>query len=328
VLDPVAAFRPATLHDADAVVGLMRAYYAEDGYAFDEHDARQAFGALLADPTLGRAWVAVHDGSIVAYVILTLGYSLEFRGRDAFVDELYVTPHMRSRGLGRAALALAEDASRDLGVRALHLEVERNKVAALSLYRRRGFVNHDRYLMTKHLVTAILAMLLAACGPADDAAAGATSAAAPPASAAWTVTETGWGPIRAGMSVADARAALGGELPGPVNPECDHVKPPGAPPGLLLMVARGQVARVEVSDSAVATSAGARVGDAEARINALYPGRVETRPHKYVDGHYLIVRRRALADSLHRLVFETDGQRVTRYRGGRVPEIEWVEGCS
>jgi hypothetical protein len=28
------------------------------------------------------------------------------------------------------------------------------------------------------------------------------------------------------------------------------------------------------------------------------------------------------------LVFETDGNRVTMFRGGRLPEVKWVEGCS
>lgn len=177
----------------------------------------------------------------------------------------------------------------------------------------------------------VLAALAACATDADTAArGGATTAAdAPPdSSASWTITETGWGPIRAGMSVADARAALGGDLPDPANRECDHLRPSRGPQGLLIMVVGGQVVRVEVSDTTVATAAGARVGDTEARISALYPGRVQTGPHKYVDGHYLVVRRGAGADSVHRLVFETDGQRVTRYRSGRIPEVEWVEGCS
>jgi hypothetical protein len=141
------------------------------------------------------------------------------------------------------------------------------------------------------------------------------------------MSESGWGPIRAGTSVGAARTALGGQLAEPANRECDHVRPPGGPAGVLLMVVGGQVARVEVSDSAVATTAGARIADTEARINQLYSGRVQTTPHKYTDGHYLTVRGSG-ADSVHRLVFETDGQRVTRYRGGRMPEVEWVEGCS
>jgi hypothetical protein len=175
-------------------------------------------------------------------------------------------------------------------------------------------------------------LLLTACAqerdaPADSplASAGSTSTAGSPAT--WRLSETGWGPIRAGMSVAEARATLGGQLAEPGNRECDHVRPPSGPAGVLLMIVGGEVARVQVRDSSVATTAGARIGDTEARINQLYPGRVRTTPHKYTDGHYLTVAG-AGADSVHRLVFETDGQRVTEYRAGRIPEVEWVEGCS
>ncbi len=60
----------------------------------------------------------------------------------------------------------------------------------------------------------------------------------------------------------------------------------------------------------------------------LYPGQVSISPHKYVDGHYLIVTPSAPADSTYRLVFETDGKLVTRFRSGKMPEVTWVEGCS
>jgi hypothetical protein len=176
-------------------------------------------------------------------------------------------------------------------------------------------------------------LLAAACAragdtPADSPAAssGSTGRASVDSPRMWRMSEFGWGPIRAGMSIDDARAALGDSLAEPDNRECDHVAPPNAPAGVLLMTVAGRVARVEVRDSTVATTAGARVGDMEARINQLYPGRVQTTPHKYTDGRYLIVRG-AGADSVHRLVFETDGQRVTQYRAGRIPEVEWVEGC-
>jgi hypothetical protein len=180
-------------------------------------------------------------------------------------------------------------------------------------------------------------MLLLACARPNQATsdsgdasavAGDRSLAAPPsATVGWRVTEMGWGPIRAGMTVAEARVALGGQLPEPINRECDHIRPPDGPQGVLVMTVNGQVARVEVRDTTVVTAAGARVGDTEARINALYPGRVRTTPHKYVDGHYLIVPRGPGADSIYRLVFETDGRLVTRLRGGRLPQVEWVEGC-
>lgn len=147
-------FRPATVGDAESIVALMRTYYAEEGYPFTEAATRAVVAELLRDPVLGRVWVAQGAGEVAAYVVLTFGYSLEYGGRDAFVDDLYVAAAHRGRGLGTAGLAVAELACRDLGVRALHLEVERRKRRARSLYRRLGFVEHDRHLMTKRLAAA------------------------------------------------------------------------------------------------------------------------------------------------------------------------------
>ena len=84
-------------------------------------------------------------------MILTLGYSFEFRGRDAFIDELYIEPEFRRRGLGRRALEFVEEKARALGVNALHLEVDRGNDPAMELYRRTGYENHGRRLLTKWL---------------------------------------------------------------------------------------------------------------------------------------------------------------------------------
>jgi len=73
------------------------------------------------------------------------------RGREAFVDELLIAESHRGRGLGREALEVAEEYCRQAGVNALHLEVERHRETALELYRRRGFEDFERYLMTKWL---------------------------------------------------------------------------------------------------------------------------------------------------------------------------------
>jgi ribosomal protein S18 acetylase RimI-like enzyme len=42
-----------------------------------------------------------------------------------------------------------EEACRDHGITALHLEVERTNLRAAALYRRLGFRDHDRYLLTQ-----------------------------------------------------------------------------------------------------------------------------------------------------------------------------------
>ena len=83
--------------------------------------------------------------------MLTLGFSLEFLGRDAFVDELFVAPKHRGRGLGLAAIRFLEPVAAQLGVAALHLEVGPDNEKALGLYRRAGFEDRRHRLMTKLL---------------------------------------------------------------------------------------------------------------------------------------------------------------------------------
>jgi ribosomal protein S18 acetylase RimI-like enzyme len=143
--------RNARASDVPALLALQAAYYRDDGYPFVESVARGVWERLLADGKLGRAWVVEAGPELVGYVVLTLGYSLEYQGLDAFVDEVYLRPEWRGRGLGRAALERAESASVELGVRALHLEIERGKDEAQGLYRSFGFVDDGRILMTKRI---------------------------------------------------------------------------------------------------------------------------------------------------------------------------------
>jgi GNAT superfamily N-acetyltransferase len=129
----------------------MKQYYAEDHYQFSEANGG-ALTHLLKNPTLGRVWLIMLDDLAVGYMVLAFGYSLEFQGRDAFVDEIFIERAHRGKGIGAHAMKILEDACRELGVHALHLEVERHKPAALGLYRKCGFEDHERYVMTKRIV--------------------------------------------------------------------------------------------------------------------------------------------------------------------------------
>ena len=143
------AFVAARREDGGLVLEMMREYYAYDGLRFDETVAARALDELLADQRLGEVWLITSEEARIGYCVLALGYSLEFGGRDAFVDEIYVRESHRRRGIGRRAIAFLEGRCAELGVRALHLEVERANVAAQRLYSELGFADHDRYLKTK-----------------------------------------------------------------------------------------------------------------------------------------------------------------------------------
>ena len=144
-------YRPATEADVDHILPMMERYYAEDGYGFDAARAAAAAGTLLANESLGRLWVAVVDGRVAGYLAVTLGFSLEYGGFDAFLDELYIDTPFRRRGLGREAIDVAVAYCRERGVRALHLEVEDHRDAAKRLYEAAEFELHDRHLMSRIL---------------------------------------------------------------------------------------------------------------------------------------------------------------------------------
>jgi hypothetical protein len=133
------------------------------------------------------------------------------------------------------------------------------------------------------------------------------------------------------MSVAEATAQIAG-FSVPATPDsagCAYAVWTQAPRGVAIMLEHGRIIRVEVREGVVSTAAGARIGDAEARIHDLYGSRMITEPHKYDQaGHYLVVTPEQPADSAFRLVFEADGKRVTRFRGGLRPAVEYVEGCA
>lgn len=189
----------------------------------------------------------------------------------------------------------------------------------------------------RHLPAPLLLALLVACRaetrPGNRASAQDSAVLDAPVTGAddarWTVTARGIGPLHAGMTLDEARTAAAGTLPDTTAAgSCTHVPLAGAPGRVLAMVVDGHIARIEVHDSNIATDRGARVGDDETRIAALYGDRVTVGPHEYTDGHYLVVRPSSAADSAYRLVFETDGNRVLAYRAGLLPAVEWVEGCS
>jgi ribosomal protein S18 acetylase RimI-like enzyme len=143
-------FRLAGESDATTILGFMRELYAMDGTRpLEEEKARRALLGIVGDPMFGRVWVIQDGAEAIGYVILTLGYSLEYGGRDGFIDELFIDEAHRGRGVGRETMRFVEDACRELRVRALHLEVERANTAAQRLYRKFGFADHDRYLLTK-----------------------------------------------------------------------------------------------------------------------------------------------------------------------------------
>ena len=144
----------------------------------------------------------------------------------------------------------------------------------------------------------------------------------------------GYGDLRFGMSAQEARQAWGGELRGvPDGAEpgaCHYLTPTWAkvPSDFALMIEGDRFVRYDVGTDRETAPGGGKVGMDADRIRELYAGRVQESPHKYVEGgRYLKV---SDADGgSGQLVFATDADgKVTSWRAGVPPQVDYVEGCA
>ena len=144
--------RAASNADLEDVLGLMRAMQQEDPWSepFDEASVRRNLAEIIRNSVFGLLFVVGNSGESIAYLAVCFDYSLEYQGKGAWVDELFVSRSYRGQGIATRLLETAEKAAAEHGAKYLHLEVSHGN-PAIELYRRRGFVDHQRYLMTKRI---------------------------------------------------------------------------------------------------------------------------------------------------------------------------------
>jgi ribosomal protein S18 acetylase RimI-like enzyme len=147
-----AGFLPITADTIDRVLPFMSRLYEQDALNYDTARARRVAEWLLANPDHGAIWLIQSEGADCGYLAVTVCVSIEFHGRFAMLDELYIDESARRRGLGPEAVAFAIDWARQRGFAAIRLEVAEENVHAQHVYAKQGFsVHHDRRLMTKWL---------------------------------------------------------------------------------------------------------------------------------------------------------------------------------
>jgi GNAT superfamily N-acetyltransferase len=142
----------ATPNDLDSLLVLMRHMQLDDpwDHPADESIVRKNLLELLHNSVYGIIFIARDEHTPIAYLVICFDFSLEYHGKGAWVDELFVEPTHRGQGIATQLLNLAEISSLENGAQTLHLEVSHAN-SAIELYRRRGFIDHHRFLMTKWL---------------------------------------------------------------------------------------------------------------------------------------------------------------------------------
>ena len=146
------AIHLAARQDAARLLPMMAAFHEEEGLHLDDAHRQAALMPVLDGSPLAQAFIIGPRISPIGYLVLTIGWSIEFGGKDAFIDELYLRPSVRGRGLGSEVLMAAARYLTESDVKAVHLEVDHENAPAIALYEKLGFQSRARYgLMSRML---------------------------------------------------------------------------------------------------------------------------------------------------------------------------------
>lgn len=131
--------RPATIADVPALIALIGELAAFEGL----HHECEVTGPLLAKHLFGpetaaRAIIAHHGGAPAGFAVWYPTFST-FLGRPgAFLEDLYVRPQFRKRGLGRELLVSAGRQAHAAGSARLEWRVLKWNTDALDFYKSLG----------------------------------------------------------------------------------------------------------------------------------------------------------------------------------------------
>lgn len=147
-------FQPIEIHQIDTITTMMQDFYAIDNYPIDIEVSKKLFKEFISDEKLGKAFLICHSNEgrtseLVGYVILTYVFSFEYKGRIAFLDELYIKENFRGKGIGKQTIDFIKEQASNQNVKLIYLEVENHNQNAQKLYLANNFEVHNRKLL-KH----------------------------------------------------------------------------------------------------------------------------------------------------------------------------------
>lgn len=147
-----AALHLAKPDDLSRLLPLVAAFHAEEGLTGSEEARATALTPLLEGSPHGAVYLIGPARAPIGYIIVTFGWSVEFGGLDGFIDEIYIRPGVRGRGVGSEVITALIAMLKSVGMKALHLEVNPSNDQALRLYKRCHFKLRDGF----HLMSRVL----------------------------------------------------------------------------------------------------------------------------------------------------------------------------
>lgn len=141
---------PATAAEHGVLVDLLTRQLAEHDLPADGARVERAVTGILEDQGRGFLLVARVESVAVGVAYVAHHWSLEHGGPSCWLEELYVLPQWRCRGIGSALVRTALERAHAQGCLVMDLEVTADHARAAQLYEREGFrfLRRDRWVRT------------------------------------------------------------------------------------------------------------------------------------------------------------------------------------
>lgn len=129
---------------------LVAAYHREAAISLTDEARQNGVFPLLDGIPHGVIYLIGPARAPIGYIVISFGWSLEFGGMDGFIDEIYIRPGVRKRGIASEVLQSLPRALSGAGLKALHIEIDRTAQTGQTLYRKAGFTPRgEQMLMTR-----------------------------------------------------------------------------------------------------------------------------------------------------------------------------------
>lgn len=141
-------YREAVREDAETIVAFQVAMANEtEEIELDPNTCRKGVAAVFDDPSLGRYFVAEHEGRVVASLLITYEWSDWRSGMVWWIQSVYVESHLRRQGVYRGLYDHVRQIARsDETIRGIRLYVDRRNTRAQKVYENLG-MNGEHYLV-------------------------------------------------------------------------------------------------------------------------------------------------------------------------------------
>ena len=132
----VRAMKPA---DFEPVLAMMKVFYASDALLIHPQEAvlRRTLSDAIGDNPFVEGFVFEWEGQLAGYGMVAKSYSTEAGGGCVWIEDIYILPQFRGKGLGTAFLKFVQEQYPQT-VR-IRLEAEPDNAKAMAVYRAAGF---------------------------------------------------------------------------------------------------------------------------------------------------------------------------------------------